>query len=118
MARIRLINLADFEVSHVIHRHGLTNNTALAVEAALIDAYPEITNIMDGKGNNEFGAMHSSEIIKKYCAETANFKHKALLISVNRTALESSLYEATRYAWRLRKNKAKKLKLSFQQCKV
>lgn len=50
--------------------------------------------------------MHSSEIIKRYCAETARFEHKALLISVNRSALEVSLYEATRYAWRLRQKKA------------
>lgn len=62
---------------------------------------------MDGHGNNDFGAMHSSEIIKKYCAETAIFIHKALLISVNRTALESSPYEATRFAWRLNQDKAK-----------
>ncbi len=107
MARIRAVNLAGFEVAHVIHRHGLNEKSAFEVEAALIDAYPGITNIMDGHGNNEFGAMHSSEIIKKYCAEIAEFKHKALLISINRSALDSSLYEATRYAWRLSENKAK-----------
>jgi hypothetical protein len=50
--------------------------------------------------------MHSCEIIKKYSAETAIFKHKALLISVNRTALERSIYEATRFAWRLSPKKA------------
>ena len=107
MARIRAVNLAGFEVAHVIHRHGLNEKSAFEVEAALIDAYPGITNIMDGHGNNEFGAMHSSEIIKKYCAEIAEFKHKALLISVNRSAAENSLHEATRYAWRLSENKAK-----------
>ena len=76
------------------------------VEAALIDAYPGLTNIMDGHGNNDFGAMHAKEIIKRYNAETAQFKHKALLISVNRSAIERSLYDATRYAWRLSKQKA------------
>lgn len=106
MTRIRFINLAGFEVSHVIHRHGMTEKTAFEVEAALIDAYPGITNIIDGHGNNEFGAMHSIEIIKRYSAEIAEFKHKALLISVNRSALEFSLYEATRYAWRLSVKKA------------
>ncbi|WP_200762486.1 LEM-3-like GIY-YIG domain-containing protein [Nitrosophilus alvini] len=108
MARIREIKLAGFEVAHVIHRHGLTESVAFEVEAALIDAYPGITNIMDGHGNNEFGVMHSSEIIKKYCAEVAEFQHKALLININRSALDSSLYEATRYAWRLNKSKAEK----------
>lgn len=106
MARIRNIKLSGFEVAHIIHRHGMSEETAFEVEAALIDAYPGITNIMDGHRNNEFGAMHSREIINRYSAEIAKFEHKALLISVNRSALESSLYEATRYAWRLKKEKA------------
>lgn len=106
MSRIRSIHIAGFDVAHVIHRHGLSENSAFEVEAALIDAYPGITNIMDGHGNSEFGAMHSSEIINRYSAETARFEHKALLISVNRSALDSSLYEATRYAWRLNSKKA------------
>ncbi len=108
MSRIRSIHIAGFNVAHVIHRHGLSEKTAFEVEAALIDAYPGITNIMDGHGNNDFGAMHSSEIIKRYSAETAKFEHKVLLISVNRSALENSLYEATRYAWRLSQKKASK----------
>lgn len=106
MTKIRAIRIAGFDVAHIIHRHGLSEKSALEVEAALIDAYPGITNIMDGHGNSDFGAMHSSEIIKRYCAETARFEHKAILISVNRSALESSLYEATRYAWRLNQKKA------------
>lgn len=105
-ARILAIKLSGFQVAHVIHRHGLSEETAFEVEAALIDAYPGITNIMDGHGNNDFGAMHSTEIITKYSAEIADFKHKALLISVNRSALDFSLYEATRYAWRLKIDKA------------
>jgi hypothetical protein len=35
------------------------------------------------------------------------FQHKALLISVNRSAAERSLYDATRYAWKIDKRKAK-----------
>lgn len=106
MSRIRAINLAGLEVAHVVHRHGLGEKTAFEVEAALIDAYPGISNIMDGHGNSEFGAMHSEEILTRYAAKVANFKHKAVLISVNRSALESSPYEATRYAWRLNPKKA------------
>jgi len=106
MSKIREIQLAGFEVAHVIHRHGMDETTAFEVEAALIDAYPGLTNIMDGHGNNDYGTMHANEIIKHYGAETAKFTHKALIISVNRTAVENSLYEATRYAWRLNKNKA------------
>ncbi|GFP25635.1 uncharacterized protein HKBW3S25_01115 [Candidatus Hakubella thermalkaliphila] len=35
------------------------------------------------------------------------FRHKVLLISVNRSAAETSLYEATRYAWKISQSKAK-----------
>ncbi len=107
MSRIREIRLAGLEVGHVIHRHGMDEDTAFEVEAALIDAYPGLTNIMDGHGNSGFGAMHADEIINRYRAENAAFEHRALLISVNRSALDSSLYDATRYAWRLNPDKAR-----------
>ncbi len=105
--RIRDIRLAGFEVAHVIHRHGMDDKTAFEVEAALIDAYPGLTNIVGGTGSTEFGAMHAEEIMRRYAAEPAVFKHRALLISVNRSAAETSLYEATRYAWKISKNNAK-----------
>lgn len=50
--------------------------------------------------------MHAKEIIRRYAAEAAVFQHKALLISVNRSAAETSLYEATRYAWKISRSKA------------
>ena len=107
LKRIREIRLAGFEIAHVIHRHGMDEKTALEVEAALIDAYPGLTNILDGTGGSDYGAMHAKEIIRRYSAEPAVFRHKALLISVNRSAAERSLYDAIRYAWKLSKVKAK-----------
>ena len=104
--RIREIRLAGFEVAHVIHRHGMDDKTAFEVESALIDAYPGLTNIVGGAGGNDYGAMHAQEIISRYSAEPAVFQHKALLISVNRSATETSLYEATRYAWKIKKSTA------------
>jgi len=104
--RIREIRLAGFEVVHVIHRHGMDEKTAFEVEAALIDAYPGLTNIVGGAGG-DYGAMHAKEIIRRYAAEPAVFRHKALLISVNRSASERSLYDATRYAWKISRSKAK-----------
>lgn len=106
LKRIREIRLAGFEAAHVIHRHGMDEKTAFEVEAALIDAYPGLTNIAGGAGGNDYGAMHAKEIIRRYSAEPAVFRHKALLISVNRSAAETSLYEATRYAWKISKSKA------------
>src|SRR4029077_12237434 len=76
--RIRQIQVAGFEVAHVIHRHGMEEPTAFEVEAALIDAYPGLTNIAGGAGNNDFGTMHAQEIIRRYEAEPAVFEDKAL----------------------------------------
>ena len=107
MKRIREIRLAGFEVAHVIHRHGMDEKTAFEVEAALIDAYPEVLNDVGGTHSNDYGVMHAREIVQRYCAEPAVFKHKALLISVNRSATEAtSIYEATRYAWKISRSKA------------
>jgi len=108
MKRIRQIRLARFDVAHVIHRHGMDDTTAFEVESALMDAYPGLTNEAGGVGGNEFGAMHALEIIREYTAETAVFRHDAILISVNRSAAESSLYEATRYAWKVSLAQARK----------
>lgn len=106
LKRIREIRLAGFEVGHVIHRHGMDDASAVEVEAALIDAYPGLTNIAGGTGGSDYGATHAREIIHRYSAEPAVFRHKALLISVNRSAAERSLYDATRYAWKIDKRKA------------
>jgi len=106
LKRIREIRAAGFTVAHVIHRHNLDDRTAFEVEAALIDAYPGLTNLVNGSGSNEFGAMHAQEVVNKYQAETATFRHRAVIINVNRSATESSLYDATRYAWKLNAKKA------------
>jgi hypothetical protein len=108
LKRIREIRLAGFEVAHVIHRHGMDEKTAFEVEAALIDAYPGLTNVAGGVGANDYGIMHAKEIIQRYSAEPAVFLHRALLINVNRSAAERSLYDATRYAWKINKAKARR----------
>ena len=104
--RIREIRRAGFQVAHVIHRHGMDERTAFEVEAALIDAYPGLTNIVGGPNGSDFGAMHAEEIIRRYTADPAVFQHKVMLISVNRSATERPLYEASRYAWKVKKSKA------------
>ncbi|MCZ6530132.1 MAG: hypothetical protein O6949_07345 [Chloroflexi bacterium] len=107
LQRIREIRLAGFEVAHVIHRHGMDDRTASEVESSLIDAYPGLTNIVDGPGGSDYGSMHAQEIISRYSADPAVFMHRAILISVNRSATERSLYEATRFAWKLSKARAR-----------
>lgn len=105
------IRAAGFEVAHVIHRHGLDDKTAFDVEAALIDAYPGLTNAVIGAGSSDFGAMHAQEIVNRYHAAPAEFKHRAILINVNRSATETSLYDATRYAWKINPRKAERAEI-------
>jgi hypothetical protein len=112
LQRIREIRKDGFEVAHVIHRHGLDERTALEVEAALIDAYPEADNIAGGRSSGERGLMHSRQIIERYAAPEAVFRHAAILITVNRSVAEkASVYEAVRYAWKLDPKKARKASL-------
>jgi uncharacterized protein len=106
LTRIREIRSAGFDVAHVIHRHGMDDKTARVVEAALIDAYPGLANEAPGI-DTECGAMHALEIIRRYAAEPAHFEHKALLINVYKSAAQTSLYEATRYAWKIDPEKAR-----------
>jgi hypothetical protein len=112
MTRIREIRNAGFEVGHVIHRHGMVESTAFEVEAALIDAYPGLTNLMDGHGNSDYGVMHATEVVKRYSAKVADFSnHRILLISMNGSATEWSLYDAVRYAWGVKKPETKRVRL-------
>lgn len=112
LQRIRQIRLDGFEVAHVVHRHGLDEDTALEVEAALIDAYPEATNIVSGRSTDERGIMHARQIIERYQAAEACFEHSAIIISVNRSVLEKeNVYEAVRYAWKLDPERAESYQL-------
>lgn len=111
LRRIRAIRLAGFEVAHVVHRHGMEPSVAKEVEAALIDAYPGLTNMMGGEGSGDRGAMHADEIVREYLSQPAVFEHRALLISVNRSASERPLYEAVRFAWKLSQKRAKETEI-------
>src|SRR5205085_12279895 len=71
---IRAIRNAGLEVEHVIHRHGMDEVAAIEVEAALIDAYPGLSNLVKGTGSGDRGVMHVNEVINKYEAEPANFR--------------------------------------------
>lgn len=107
LSRIHQIQLSGFQVAHVIHRHGMDERTAYEVEAALIEAYPGIANIMGGHNNDERGLMHADEITRRYEAPFAEFRHPVVMLNVNRLAAEISLYNATRYAWRISLERAK-----------
>lgn len=104
---IKSIHLEGLQCLHIIHRHGMDEATALEVEAALIDAYPSATNIVAGHGSNERGVAHAQTIQAAYAAPEIEFKHTAVLINVNQTALERfNLYDAVRAAWKIDKDRA------------
>lgn len=102
---IREIIADGFQVEHVIHRHGLTEQVAIEVEAALIDAYPGLANIQAGYAS-ERGVMHASQILRLYEAEEAKFKHNVILITINRSLEDRSIRDAVRFAWKIAKSKA------------
>ncbi|MFW1748385.1 hypothetical protein ACG93R_07945 [Acinetobacter guillouiae] len=112
MKQIRDIKLANLDIIHVIHRHGLeSQDIAAQIEAALIDAYPGLTNIVNGEGSNEYGVAHVQEIINMYKTETVDITHKALIISVNKSSAERDVYDAVRFAWRLNRTEAEKAEI-------
>jgi hypothetical protein len=113
LQRIRDIRHDGFEVIHVIHRHGMDAKTALEVEAALIDAYPESSNLINGQGSDAYGLMHARQIIERYEAKEVVFQHSAVLINVGQTVTEKGSYEAVRYAWVLDPVRADKAEYVF-----
>lgn len=71
--RINAIRNTQLKVLHVIHWHNMDMITAKVVEAALIEAYPGLTNIQSGEGGSDYGCMHAIEIIQKYEAKVADY---------------------------------------------
>ena len=80
--------------------------TAFEVEAALIEAYPSVTNVAGGHGNSDRGVAHSKQIIRRYKAEEAELSHRIVEITINRLAAQRSIYDATRFCWRMDRKRA------------
>ena len=101
---IREILAVGLDPIHVIHRHGMTQDEANEVEAALIDVFPGLTNEQGGIGSVERGPAHVAELVQQYGAKEMEFlpTDKLLLIKINKTIEErGSIYEAVRHAWNI-----------------
>lgn len=110
--RVRQIRTDGLEVIHVIHRHGLTSDEALHVEAALIDAYPGLTNVQGGHGNGDIGAMHAQAVIRKYEAAVLVPAHRMVFVTVTRAFVDKrGLYEGCRGVWRMSIERAQRAEL-------
>ena len=108
---IRRIRAANLQPIHVIHRHGMSGESSLEVEAALIDATPGLTNVVSGHGSNERGPAHVDQLVEQYGATEIEFDptHKLLVIKVKReTVEERGLCDAVRWAWKIDRARAEK----------
>jgi len=110
-SRIREIEGLGLKVQYLIHRHGIPDEAVLEVEAALIDAYPGLSNIQNGHYSNDRGCMSVTEINDRYAlpAITEGPAEKLVLININRVENRfdrEGVYEQARLAWRINKNRA------------
>lgn len=80
---IRSIRRAGREPHVIILRHGMTEAQAFAVEAAMIDSLPNLTNCIAGQ-QAMCGAMSLCELVTEYAAPKVKIKEPSILIRVNR----------------------------------
>lgn len=111
---IKEIINSRMDVKHLILRHGMTDQTALDVESALIDFSSVInqplTNLVLGYCTSAFGAMTTDEIIRRYkAAPLSKIEEGFVLININKTYKrakgQKSYYEATKESWAINKSK-------------
>lgn len=102
--RIRDIHAAGLKVGIVIHRHGMDESTALAVEAALIDVYglEDLANVVRGHGA-DLGAATIEELVQRYGAPDADIPVPAVIIKIEKQwrpgLTPEQLYERVRRYW-------------------
>jgi len=116
--RVKEILSAGLDVGHVIHRHKIeTEEIAFQIEAALIDAYPGLTNIVGGHGSGDYGVRHVEQIIAEYTAEQFVACEPLILISVGKSFGDESrsIYDAVRGVWRIDPHKANTRRLVLAQ---
>lgn len=96
---IREIHDAGLEVEHCVIRHGMSEESAFEVEAAMIDFHPELTNAVKGHGVYR-GPQSAQELDIKYAAEEADLDGvKVMIIKINKSFGKLSTWDATRFSW-------------------
>ena len=108
---IRGILSADLEPIHIIHRHGMSKETAKEVEAALIDATPGLANVASPSGSGR-GPAHANQLMDRYGRYQMDFsgEHKLLVFKIKQDTIEErGLPDAVQWAWRVDKEKAEQV---------
>ena len=116
LRQIHHIRGLGMDVAHIIHRHGMSEEEAKEVEAALIDAYPGLTNKMAGEGSNR-GTKHVNEIVLEYSAEGFELGESLILITIAQLWDELGPYDAVRGLWVMDIEKARQYNLVLAQAK-
>ena len=114
--QIRDIKNVGLEVIHVIQRYGLTEKESFEVEAALIDAYGELTNIQNGHASDR--GVNNAEVLQRELSyeEYTEPDLKYIIIKINNRVLEernNNIYETVRSAWKVNANKVKNYKYAL-----
>ncbi len=114
--QIRDIRNAGLEVIHVIQRYGLTEKEAFEVEAALIDAYGELTNIQSGHASER--GVNNAEVLQRELSyeEYKEPEFKYIIIKINERVLQerdNDIYETVRSAWKINLKKMQDYKYCF-----
>ena len=115
--RIREIEASGNKVRYIIHRHGLSDEQALIVESALIDAYEDLSNAQLGHGAYSRGMMTVGEVIGLYDRGAAEIDVPAVLLNLNRqfdrALTDEQLYERTRGFWVMNPDKHRNVKYAM-----
>jgi uncharacterized protein len=104
---IRAIHQRGKEVRCIIHRHGLSKESAFEVESSLIDfiGIDELSNRVLGHHADERGHMTIEQVIASYDAPPITITDRVILIIINklyqRGITEENLYQSTRKSWRI-----------------
>ena len=112
-SKIKEIHDAGFEVDHIIHRHDLTDDAVLEVEAALIDAYSNLTNIQGGYGSGSKGPLSVEELNDKYDLPIIDTPPAEKLVLININKVENKydkniVLNQTQVSWKVSLEKVKK----------
>jgi uncharacterized protein len=105
------IHDAGLEVLHIIHRHGIPDESIFEVEAAVIDAFPSLSNVQGGHGSNSRGPMTANEVNDLYALPEINWEPDEILVLINVNNIEDrhsveSIYRQVQAAWRISRKRA------------
>ena len=113
MKLIRKIIREGRQVRHVIHRHGLEENEALAVEASLIEAFglEGLKQKVQGKHTRDRGQMTVEQVAAKYRPRRIKIRERSILINLTKSYRRGmddfALYKAVRGNWQMGKRREK-----------